>query len=149
MAKATRKATPRPLKITSDRALINECVIYAQSIAALHQGFTADPNGDSAHASHLGEKHGDRARLALARLAATPSYSPDSLCAKARIVPMVFQDHPHGALEVDAADFIRGFAAEVKRFLQPICDGNVRLDGDTPGRKAERETDERIRKALS
>ena len=146
-AKRKAKRSPKARK-PSDAALINECVIYAQSIAALHSGFKADPDGNSEHAAKLGDKFSNRAWQALTKIASTPAATPEGLCSKARIVALVFQDNEGGCLEADAAGFLKAFAAEVKQFLQPICDGQVKLEADTPERREYREREDRIREVL-
>ena len=118
-----RKATKPP----NDTRLINECVIYAQSVAAFRDGFKADPAGDSCHAAALGDRHTNRAQQLLTKITATPATTPEGLCSKARIVAVVFQDYQDSCLQSDGAEseFLKSFAVEVEKFLQPICDGRV------------------------
>src|SRR5205823_2494389 len=112
----------------NDTALVNECVVYAQSIGALHGGFLADSDGNNEHAAKLGDRHETRAWQALTKITATPATTPEGLCSKARIVAIVFRDNEDGrCLEIDAAEFLKSFAVEVEKFLQPICNGQVTL----------------------
>jgi hypothetical protein len=62
-AAARRKAIRPP----NDTRLIKECVIYAPSIAAFHDGFKVDSDGNSCHAEALGERHTTRTRQALTK----------------------------------------------------------------------------------
>jgi hypothetical protein len=123
-AKRTKAAKPRA---PSDKALINHCVTYAQSIAAFREGFRADPDGSNEHAAALGARHSARAFQSLTWIASMPAATPEGLCAKARIVPIVIEDNETGCFEVADLDFLSGFANEVKKFLQTICDGEVTL----------------------
>ena len=132
MAKAKAKNIRRSkkriaTKPASDTALIRECVIYAQSVAAMHKGFRADPGGSSEIAATLGHKHTSRAWQALTKIAATPATTPLGLCSKARIVAIVFEDADGQCGEEDQIAFLKSFGDEVKNFLQPICDGDLVL----------------------
>jgi hypothetical protein len=127
MAKAKTKRKTSQSKKPSDTALIRECVIYAQSVAAVHKGFTADPDGSSVHAAALGDRYNNRAWQALTKIAATPATTPAGLCSKARIVEIVFENNQGGCVEEDAIAFLKAFGVEIKKFLQPICDGYVLL----------------------
>jgi hypothetical protein len=126
-AKRTKAAKPR---VPSDTALINHCVTY--SIGAFREGFRADPDGSNEHAAALGARHSARAFQSLTWIASTPAATPEGLCAKARIVPIVIEDNETGCFEVADLDFLSGFANEVKKFLQPICDGEVTLQPPAP-----------------
>jgi hypothetical protein len=124
------KAAPRrkATKLPNDKRLINECVIYAQSIAAFHDGFKVDSDGDNCHAAALGERHRKRAWQALTKITVTPATTPEGLCSKAQVVRVVFEDNRDGsALSEADKEFLQSFAVEVKNFLQPICDGTVTL----------------------
>lgn len=118
-SKATRRKATKP---QSDAALIQECVTYAQSVTAWRGGFRADPDGDSCYAAPAGAKYEDRARQALTTIAATPAKTPDGLCAKARIVSVVFEYNEGCAINEGDRRFLISFGADVKAFLQPICD---------------------------
>jgi hypothetical protein len=122
----TRRKTSRSKK-PSDTALIRECVIYAQSVAAFHTGFKADPDGSSVHAESIGNKFDHRAWQALTKIAATPATTPAGLCSKARIVEIVFEDSAASYVQEDQTAFLKAFGLEVKKFLQPICDGDLVL----------------------
>jgi hypothetical protein len=75
-AKGVKVAKP---KAHSDTALVRECVIYAQHIAAYHNGFKADPDGNNATAAPLGSRHETWAYAALAKIAATPATTAEGL----------------------------------------------------------------------
>ena len=122
-AASRRKATKPP----NEKALINECVVYAQSIAAFYDGFKADPDGNNEHAARLGERHRIRAFQALTKIVGTPATTPDGLNSKARIVAFVFRDSESGCLEREGENFLKSFAVDMITFLQPICDGEVTL----------------------
>jgi hypothetical protein len=123
-AAARRKATRPP----NDTRLINECVIYAQSIAAFHDGFKVDSDGNSCHAEALGKRHSNRARQALTKITATPATTPEGLYSKAHVVRVVFDDNGDGGCLPEAdTEFLKSFAVEVEKFLQPICNGTVTL----------------------
>jgi hypothetical protein len=107
-------------------------VICAQSIAAFHNGFRADPGGSSDTAAALGDRHVNRARQALTKIAATPATTPKGLCSKARIVPVVFKDNQDGCLLPADEAFLISFGADVHKFLQPICDSKMTLQSTAP-----------------
>lgn len=144
--RTTKKTAPRKIKRPSDTALIRECIVYAQSVAAFHKDFKADPDGSSDQAAAMGDRYNNRASQALTKIANTPAATPEGLCSKARIVEIVFEDNEGGCLEADACDFLKSFGAEVKAFLQPICDGTVKLGANTPDDRGGLEA--RIRAAL-
>jgi hypothetical protein len=98
-------------------------VIYAQSIAAFHNGFKADSDGNSKHAAPLGAIQNNRAWLALTRVTAMPSTTPEGLCSKARVVGILLQANEDQSFEAAEVAFLKSFAVEVGDFLQPICDG--------------------------
>ena len=116
--KPATKAKPGPGKAPIDVLLINECVVYAQEIAAYHAGFLADPNDDM-HAAVLGSPHERRAKQALAKIATIKASTPAGLDAKARILPMVIHDSS-GSVESADEVFYRTFAADVRAFLDPL-----------------------------
>jgi len=96
--------------------LIDECVIYAQAVGAFEAGFIADPDRNTDHAARLGQMHDDRAFAALEKIAAMPAKTADSLEAKARIVPLIFQSDC--VLDEREQACILSFAADTKAFLQ-------------------------------
>jgi hypothetical protein len=130
--KKRRAAKKMQTKAAKDTALIRECVIYAQSVAALHEGYTADPGHGDSIAGALGEKYNDRIRQALTKITAMPATTPGGLCSKARIVAVVFRDHEGGCLPELEEEFLKSFAVDVKNFLQPICNGQVTLQKPPP-----------------
>lgn len=128
MAKATRKRKTTPVKKPPhDRAIISACVVYAQSISAYHAGFKGDPDGNSAYAAPLGERHYSKARDTLAKIATMKATSAAGLSAMARIVPFVASDNEGVFGEQDAAAFVLAFAINVKEWLRPIADGHIVL----------------------
>jgi hypothetical protein len=120
MKKRNAKATSRrkATKTENDTALIRECVIYAQSIAAHRAGFRADPDPDCCHAEALGNPHFSRAHQALTKIAGIPTTTPQELRSKARIVPVLFEDNQDGRLNSIGVDFLTSFANEVEKFLE-------------------------------
>ena len=118
MTKSKRKPAKRPAKKQpkKDFALIRECVIYAQSVAAQSAGFAADPTGNNDHASALADIYFKRAEAALLKIARTPATTVEGLQAKARIVPVMIDDN-EGSIVPEEKAFFRSFAAEVKEFL--------------------------------
>jgi hypothetical protein len=123
--KRAKAAKPRTTIRSSDKALINECVTYVQSVAAFRSGFEADPDGDYKSAETLGKPHEARARKALMKITATAATTPEGLQAKAMIVPFVFQDGGGACGEKDQSAFLQSFGENVKKFLRPIVDGTV------------------------
>jgi hypothetical protein len=117
--KPATKAKRGPGKAPLDARLINECVVYAQGIAAFHAGFGADPDGGSKHAEGLGNPHYERARQALMKIATMKARTPAGLDAKARILPVVIHDS-EGSMESADEVFYRTFAADVRAFLDPL-----------------------------
>ena len=126
-AASRRKATKPP----NDKALINHCVTYAQSIAADHAGYRADPDGGNEHAETLGKRHFNRAFQALTRIAATPATTPAGLCSKVRIVPILFEDS-RCSIRTHEVEFLKSLASELEAFLQPICDDAWRSQKPAP-----------------
>jgi hypothetical protein len=106
----------------AETALIRECVIYAQSVAAWAGGFDADPDGDSAHAAPLGKSHFARAEQALAKISRTPAMTAEGLQAKARIVPAIMKAAAGCVMDKEEGAFLSSFGADVKAFLEPILD---------------------------
>lgn len=145
------KAAPRRMakRPPNDKSLINHCVTYAQSVAAHREGFRADPDGNTEHAAALGSRHRSRAFQSLTWIASTSAKTPDGLCAKARVVAVLMEKNEDGCFDIADRDFLKSFGDEVKAFLQPICDGHVMLEADTPDRREYREREERIRVILN
>jgi hypothetical protein len=108
-------------------------VIYAQSVAAHNAGFKADPDGDSADAETLGARQIARANLALAKITSIPPTTAEGLQSKARIVPMMIDDSLGSRIEDNEIAFLVSFAAEVKKFLEPII--NEHWSADLAARK--------------
>jgi hypothetical protein len=117
--KPATKTKRSPGKAPSDTPLINECVRYAQEMAAFHAGFKADPDGSSKHAAGLGNRHERRAKQALTKIATMKASTPTGLDAKARILPVVIQDD-EGSMESASEVFYRTFAADVRAFLDHL-----------------------------
>lgn len=119
--KVKSPATPRQkaASVPNDAGLIRDCVAYAQSFAAYHNGFKADPSGNNDFAESLGDKYSARAATSLAKITAMAAKTAEGLQAKARIVPMVIDDSPM-SMERDEEAFLRSFASDVKAFLEPI-----------------------------
>jgi hypothetical protein len=125
-ARKGRNVIPFPGRAPSDdkaaRALIRECILFVQSVAAYDAGFKADPDGDYAHAARLGDRHLDRASEAFEKISRTPATTTEGLQAKARIVPALIK---HAAQSMDEREeaFFLSFAADVKAYLDPILHG--------------------------
>jgi hypothetical protein len=82
--KKSNSPRAKSTKPPSDKALINECVIYAQAKAAEEAGFKADPDSDAVHAASLADRHITRAIMALDRVTKTPATTAAGLQAKLR-----------------------------------------------------------------
>lgn len=121
---------------SKDERLINECVIFAQSVAANDAGYDADPDGNNEYATRAGARHSARAAAALAYISETPATTAEALQAKARIIPAVIKDAAHSMDEREEAFFL-SFGADVKDYLQHIIDANwkaaaeAKRDGNT------------------
>ena len=115
MTKRKRKPAKRPAE-KQDFALIRDCVIYAQSVAAQSAGFAADPTGNNDHASALADIYFERAKAALVKIARTQATTAEGLQAKARIASVVVDDS-EGSIDAEEQAFFRSFAVEVKEFL--------------------------------
>jgi hypothetical protein len=86
MTKKKSKAKAKEAKPEGSE-IIKQAVIYAQSLAAHHAGFDADPTGDSEYASKLrGVGHCEKALAKLNALAGKSKtcLSPDELHANGR-----------------------------------------------------------------
>jgi len=133
-ARKNRNVVPFPTKAESPArtkraatALIRECVIFAQSVAACDAGFTADPDCDFTHAARFGDQYLDRANEALAKISRTPAKSAEALQAKARLVPMVIKNAVGSPDEREVAFFL-SFGADVKAFLETVLDAQHRAE---------------------
>jgi hypothetical protein len=128
-AKQAKTAAPRrnATKPPNENALIRLCVVYTQSIGAYDNGFKADSDGDYEHAAALGNRHYNRAWQSLTKIAATPATTPEGLCSKARILPVMLKHNGGGSIESVDESFLISFSADVEKFLRPICNGQVTL----------------------
>lgn len=124
--KFAKTMAPRKL---NDTPLIRECVVYAQSIAAFQNGFKADPDGNVKYAEPLCSRHSVRAMHAVTKIAATSAATPVGLCSKARVVAMLVRDNEDGCFEANELKLLEAFGLEVMKFLEPICNGDVVLQG--------------------
>ena len=114
-ARATKDARQLP---KHEAEIVTLCVKYARLAAGFNNGFKADPTGDNTFANN-GDLAGVHKTLnALAMLSAE---TPIGLCAKARIVPMVFEIDRY-YLEASSVVFFESFAQDVRNFMQPLCD---------------------------
>src|SRR5258705_11311392 len=127
--KRTKKQKTTAKKLAPKKsAIITQCVVYAQSMAAYHAGFRVDHTDDADHAGcqALGKEYMGNADRAVARLIALspafkegkPSLSRDELFAKAGVLGIMAD--PGGILnpEPNEQAFVRLFAAEVEDYLR-------------------------------
>jgi hypothetical protein len=115
------KRTTGPKKPSFDHALIRKCVTYAQTIAAFHGGWDADPSGNSDFAADKRSLQYERAaEAALTAIARTRAATPEGLQAKARVVPILMKDLGNSVMNEDQMEFLLSFAKEVREFLEPI-----------------------------
>jgi hypothetical protein len=137
MTKRKAKSTPRrkATRPPNDKALINHCVIYAQSIAAGNAGYAADPDGSCKYAAALDDRHRKRAESALARITNTTPATAAGLQAKARIAPLMLGDK-FRLVKIEEQNFLTTFAGEVKAFLEPIIHGPASAAGAAEGKVA-------------
>jgi hypothetical protein len=110
-----KRAAPKP---ASDAALIRECVVFAQNVAAEEAGFIADPT-DSEYASKMGNPFCRRYNEALHKMGKLSAKTAEGLQAKARVIPIVIRNAIGSPDEREDAFFTR-FGADVKAFLDPI-----------------------------
>jgi hypothetical protein len=115
-------------RIPDDQRLIEECSIYAQSLAEFDEGVSADPKVENVG------RHADRAAAALEKIAAISAKTAEGLQAKAGIVAMVIGD-AHGELQERDEKFFLSLAADVKAFLQPTIDERARNTHEKRGRR--------------
>jgi hypothetical protein len=118
-------------RIPDDQRLIEECSIYAQSLAAFDAGISADPNENKVE--NVG-RHADRAAAALEKITAISPKTAEGLQAKAGIVAMVIGD-ANGELQERDEKFFLSLAADVKTFLQPTIDEHARNTLERRGRR--------------
>jgi hypothetical protein len=118
------KKDQAPAEKPSDKRLIEQCVIYAQSVAAFAAGCEVDCDDPEV------DRHGDRAMAALKRIAKIPARTAEGLRAKAHILPIVIKDC-EGCLNDEDKKFSLSLSADVKAFLQTI------IDEDRPARHAQ------------
>jgi hypothetical protein len=127
--KRTKKRKTTAKKLAPKKsAIITQCVIYAQSMAAYHAGFKVDHTGDSDHAGSqaLGKEYMDNADRAVARLigispafiGGKPPLLREELFAKAGVLSIMAE--PGGTFnpEPNEQTFVRLFAAEVEDYLR-------------------------------
>jgi hypothetical protein len=114
------KASPqKPETSRSDTVIIAAAVAYAQSAAAWRAGFDGDPDGSNKNAERLGARHARARDTALQKLANTPASSAEALDAKARVLPMVLDDDCGDVADL-SDEFYRAFAADVRKYLEPL-----------------------------
>jgi hypothetical protein len=103
--------------------IIEQCLIYAQSIAAYNAGFYVDPTGDFDYAgcgdSQLGRHHFRNAKRALIKLVAlgedVPAPSRDELFAKARVAHLLQGTDAKRNPEKHEAQYVIRLAKDVPR----------------------------------
>lgn len=106
----------RRRQAAKDRALIRDCVLYAQAVAALKAGYEVDPDTDGRYAGALGMRHLRRAERALERIAGREAATSLGLEAKARILPVIVSRRMGLLSDLEAA-LIARFADEVRADL--------------------------------
>jgi hypothetical protein len=127
-----KKAKTAAVEISERSEIIEQCVVYAQSIAAYNAGFKVDHTGDSNNAGSqaLGGPYLRKARRALIKLIALspacrserPPLSREELFAKAGVMSIIGMetDSFKQPENVECA-FIRFFAREVEDYLRAIA----------------------------
>jgi hypothetical protein len=126
-----KKAKPAVEKKTERSEIIEQCVIYAQSIAAYNAGFNVDRTGDFDYAgcgsNQLGQHHFRNAKRALIKLVVLgrdlPTLSRDELFAKARVARLLQDTGAGRNPEKYEAEYVRRFAKDVSQYLQLQEDG--------------------------
>jgi hypothetical protein len=127
MKRTKKQKTPAKKPVSKKSAIITQCVVYAQSMAAYHAGFKVDHTGDSDHAGcqALGKEYMHKADRAVVRLLALspsfPSGKPmnrEELFAKAGVLGIMAD--PGGTFNPDPMEqaFVRFFAREVEDYLR-------------------------------
>jgi hypothetical protein len=125
MAK-NKKAKTAVEKTTGRSEIIEQCVIYAQSIAAYNAGFNVDRTGDFDYAgcgsNQLGRHHFRNAKRALIKLVTlggdVPALSRDELFTKARVARLLQTTDAKRNPEKHEAEYVRRFAKDVSQYLQ-------------------------------
>jgi hypothetical protein len=120
-----RPRKPAPASDPAKSGIIEQCVIYAQSIAAFHAGFTVDHTDDNDFAGEFGGEFLDKARIALNRLCGlSPAFRSGSaplaskeLLAKATVLGLMGADSTN-AQPAEMACYIRFFVREVEQYLE-------------------------------
>ncbi|QTL03938.1 hypothetical protein J5J86_00740 [Aquabacter sp. L1I39] len=125
MGQGNRRRRSRK-QAAKDCALIRDCVLYAQAVAALKAGYEADPDTDGRYAGALGMRHLRRAERALERIAGREACTSSGLEAKARILPVIVSRRM-GLLSDLEATLIARFADEVRGDLCLRRAGGSRL----------------------
>jgi len=113
-----------------DAAVIHAAVGFAQSVAAQRAGYNVDPGinrvgGGPDVAQELGNSYRDRSRSLLKELSETPAKSREAIEAKARLVPLIFDDAGGDPLPARFNNFFRRFAQDVRVFLDKVRDDQV------------------------
>jgi hypothetical protein len=127
MKHTKKRKTPAKKAAPKKSAIITQCVVYAQSMAAYHAGFKVDHTGDSQHAGcqALGKEYMHNADRAVVRLLAlSPSFpnrkpmKREELFAKAGVLGIMAD--PGGTFNPDPMEqaFVRFFAQEVEDYLR-------------------------------
>jgi hypothetical protein len=107
-----RRASCRPAS-----TIVRDCLIYAQSIAALKAAHEMDPDPDGRYAAHHAEHLRERGTRALGRLTQTEAATPDELRGKARVAALLIADG-HGALEEEVEAFMTALLLDIEFCLQ-------------------------------
>jgi hypothetical protein len=111
--KAVQKASPA----SNNAEVIQAAVACVQAFAAARAGYEGAPDGHSETAEKSDERWTSKARKALKKLSVTPATSATALAAKARIVPIVYQETCEDGTDL-GGEFYRSFAADVRAFLE-------------------------------
>jgi hypothetical protein len=122
MAKSKSKAKAKETKPERSE-IIEQAVIYVQSVAAHHAGFEADPTDDSKYASGVSVARAEKALTKLNALSpwkgphSKSCLSADELHAKAKVLGLMYGLTEHLDLNETEKAFIRLFAGEVQDFI--------------------------------
>jgi hypothetical protein len=126
MKRAKKRKTPTKKSGPKKSGIIEQCVIYAQSIAAYNVGFKVDPTRpcDHAGAHALGSEYQQRADAAVRKLVGLspaggnkPPLSREELCAKAGVLWIMASPGGTFSPEPHEEAFVRVFAREVEDYL--------------------------------
>lgn len=107
-----RRAGWRPTSV-----VVRDCLIYAQSIAALKAAHEMDPDPEGRYAAHHAEHLRERGSRALERLTQVEASTPDELRGKARVAALLIADG-YGALEEEVEAFMTALFADIEACLQ-------------------------------